>query len=196
MTSGRCRLHSRADHAGFASAPGRTAAGITFTAGGFQVRLRRKVTSGRGRLHSREDSRCSCPQPAASSRQRPLRQAGNRRRPAQGANQAAALIATLKGQSLPQAQQHLAAARGKGSRALDYSALARQLSAAQATLASAEKDLAAGNSAAALQKATIAQNQISDVENAIAAAQQGGGSDNKGQGNDNRNDSSRGQGGN
>jgi hypothetical protein len=137
------------------------------------------------------------PPPPQSGVQRVSPQQGQGRgQPQSGASNAqsgdaANLIASLKGQALPQAHQHLAAAKG---RKLDSSALSRQLAAAQATLAAAEKDLAAGNSAAAMQKAAIAQKQISDVESAIAASLQAGGSDDRSQGGDRGQGKDRGQG--
>jgi hypothetical protein len=125
-------------------------------------------------------------QPSGDAKQTP---APASRDSSQGRNDAAALISSLRNQSLPQAQQHLAAARGSGRRTLDFEALSRQLSAAQATLAKAERDLAAGKTADAMQEAAAAQKQISDIEAAISASQQGRSSDNRGQGDDKRNDS-------
>jgi hypothetical protein len=93
--------------------------------------------------------------------------------------EAASLIATLKTQSLPQADKHLAAARKAGGVRLDFNALTRQLAAARAALAGAERDLADGNAKLAMQKATSVQRQISQLENAISDAMKSGGPDSR-----------------
>ncbi len=101
--------------------------------------------------------------------------------PANGANadrgntSAAALIATLKTQSLPQADRQLAAARNVAGIRLDLNALSAQIAAARANLARAERLLADGNQSQALQTATAVQRQVNDILRQLTDAQQAAG---------------------
>ncbi len=93
-------------------------------------------------------------------------------RGSQGDSGAAALIASLKTRTLPDADQRLNEARKVSGVRIDLNAVAGQLAAARQTLAGAEKDLAGGNSAQAMQKATAVQKQVDDLVNRLASAVQ------------------------
>lgn len=83
---------------------------------------------------------------------------------------AAALIATLKNRTIPDAEKRISEARGVAGIRIDLNAVARAIAVAKGTLAGAEKDLAAGKSEIALQKAAAAQRQIEEQMNKLTAA--------------------------
>jgi hypothetical protein len=95
--------------------------------------------------------------------------------PAAGQGEAASLISSVK-QTLPGAQQRLAAARKTPRIQYDFNAASQQLAAASASLANADRAYAARNYAVASQEASAAQNQIRSEEDALSAAQRAAGS--------------------
>jgi hypothetical protein len=85
------------------------------------------------------------------------------------------LANTLRTQSLPGAEKHLAEARKiKGIKA-DLNGLQRQIASARALLNGIDSDIAAGRTDQAMTKARQAQQQVADVEAAIAAARRDAG---------------------
>jgi hypothetical protein len=82
----------------------------------------------------------------------------------------AALINTLKTQSLPDADRQLAEARKVANIRLDFNAVAQQLSKARTALAGAERDLASGNTSRAQQTAAAVRKQIEEQMRIISAA--------------------------
>jgi cell division septum initiation protein DivIVA len=88
----------------------------------------------------------------------------------QASSKASALIATLKGRSLPEADRSLSEARKVPGIRLDLNALAGRIAAARQALGGAEKDLAAKEYDQALQEATSIQGQIADIVNQLSAA--------------------------
>jgi hypothetical protein len=85
---------------------------------------------------------------------------------------AAALIATLKTQTFPDADRRIAEARKVQGIKLDLNAISQQLAAAKTALGGAEKDLASGNGQQALQKATAIKKQVDDEMGQVSAAVQ------------------------
>ena len=92
----------------------------------------------------------------------------------QASASAAALIATLKTRTIPNADQALANARKVAGIKLDINATAQQLAAQKTALARAEKEMSDKNYAQALQDATAVQQQVDAIVQRIQAATQAG----------------------
>jgi hypothetical protein len=96
---------------------------------------------------------------------------------AQRDSNAAALIATLKTRTLPDADRRLSEARTVAGIRIDLNAVARQIAAAKESLTGAERDMAGGNSDQAAQKAAAIQKlvdgQMNQLTAAVQAAKQG-----------------------
>jgi len=90
----------------------------------------------------------------------------------QSSSKAAALIATLKGRTLPDADRSLSEARKVAGIRLDFNAAAGRIAAARQVLAGAERDMAAKKFDQAFQEAESVQGQIGDLMNQISAAMQ------------------------
>jgi hypothetical protein len=85
-------------------------------------------------------------------------------------SKASALIATLKGRSLPEADRSLSEARKVPGIRLDLNALAGRIAAERQALGAADSDMAAKRYEQALQEATSVQDQIADIMNQLSTA--------------------------
>ena len=85
------------------------------------------------------------------------------------------LANTLRTQSLPNAEKHLADARNVKGNQIDVNDVQRQITAARSLLSGIDSDLAQGRVDQARQKAQQAQQQIAGIEAAIAAGSRSGG---------------------
>jgi hypothetical protein len=111
-------------------------------------------------------------QQPAQPQQQPQKQDQQKQQAGQDVKQ---LVNSLRTQSLPNAERHLADARKVKGSQLDFNAIQGQIAAARSLLSGIDSDIAQGRTDQAMQKARQAQAQIADIESAIAAAQRGGG---------------------